>query len=220
MLNSPAGRNRSHTRQNEAAIWGLGIFHREVVTKSRASMWCAMKHIMLEVCSKCKMKISWDYNASISCLQFSVKLVWQTLFYLLFILLQKGHRLKNSDNQTYQALTGLKCKRRVLLSGTPIQNDLLEYFSLVHFVNQGILGKIYDGEISLGQGGLGWGGDSDNQTYQVPTGLKCKRQVLLSGILTQNNLLEYFSLVGGLVKACKYGGNTQNLVKQRKIFRQ
>ena len=35
---------------------------------------------------------------------------------------------------------GLKAKRRVLLSGTPIQNDLLEYFSLVHFVNEGILG--------------------------------------------------------------------------------
>ena len=48
--------------------------------------------------------------------------------------------MKNSENQTYQALVALKCKRRVLLSGTPIQNDLLEYFSLVHFVNQGILG--------------------------------------------------------------------------------
>ncbi len=35
---------------------------------------------------------------------------------------------------------GLKARRRVLLSGTPIQNDLLEYFSLVHFVNEGILG--------------------------------------------------------------------------------
>ena len=48
--------------------------------------------------------------------------------------------MKNSENQTYQALVAIKCKRRVLLSGTPIQNDLLEYFSLVHFVNQGILG--------------------------------------------------------------------------------
>ena len=52
----------------------------------------------------------------------------------------QGHRLKNCENQTYQALSGLPTKRRVLLSGTPIQNDLLEYFSLVHFVNQGILG--------------------------------------------------------------------------------
>ena len=34
----------------------------------------------------------------------------------------------------------LKCKKRIILSGTPIQNDLLEYFSLVHFVNEGILG--------------------------------------------------------------------------------
>ncbi|KAK4312620.1 hypothetical protein Pmani_015962 [Petrolisthes manimaculis] len=35
----------------------------------------------------------------------------------------------------------MKAQRRVLLSGTPIQNDLLEYFSLVHFVNAGILGE-------------------------------------------------------------------------------
>lgn len=56
------------------------------------------------------------------------------------ILCDEGHRLKNHENQTYQALMGLNAKRRVLLSGTPIQNDLLEYFSLIHFVNQGILG--------------------------------------------------------------------------------
>lgn len=56
------------------------------------------------------------------------------------VLCDEGHRLKNCENLTYQALMGLDCQRRVLLSGTPIQNDLLEYFSLVHFVNAGILG--------------------------------------------------------------------------------
>ena len=55
--------------------------------------------------------------------------------------IMQGHRLKNSENQTYAALSNLKTKRRILLSGTPIQNDLLEYFILVHFVNVGILGK-------------------------------------------------------------------------------
>lgn len=53
----------------------------------------------------------------------------------------QGHRLKNAENQTYQALNELKAERRVLLSGTPIQNDLLEYYSLVHFVNRDMLGE-------------------------------------------------------------------------------
>lgn len=56
------------------------------------------------------------------------------------VVCDEGHRLKNADNQTYRALSELKTPRRLLLSGTPIQNDLLEYFSLVHFVNNGILG--------------------------------------------------------------------------------
>lgn len=56
------------------------------------------------------------------------------------LLCDEGHRLKNCENQTYSALMGLKTKRRVLLSGTPIQNDLTEYYSLIHFVNPGMLG--------------------------------------------------------------------------------
>ena len=64
----------------------------------------------------------------------------QSMVDVSMIVLLQGHRLKNSENQTYQSLIQMKVQRRVLLSGTPIQNDLLEYFSLVHFVNQGILG--------------------------------------------------------------------------------
>lgn len=58
------------------------------------------------------------------------------------LICDEGHRLKNLENQTYAALSSLKTRRRVLLSGTPIQNDLLEYFSLVHFVNNDILGSV------------------------------------------------------------------------------
>ncbi|XP_055853267.1 DNA repair and recombination protein RAD54-like [Episyrphus balteatus] len=60
------------------------------------------------------------------------------------VICDEGHRLKNSENQTYQALMGLKTKRRVLLSGTPIQNDLTEYFSLINFVNPNMLGSAND----------------------------------------------------------------------------
>lgn len=60
------------------------------------------------------------------------------------IICDEGHRLKNAENQTYLALNSLNCKRRVLLSGTPIQNDLLEYFALVSFVNPGSLGTAMD----------------------------------------------------------------------------
>ena len=56
------------------------------------------------------------------------------------LICDEGHRLKNLESQTYIALDQLQCDKRVLLSGTPIQNDLLEYYALVHFVNKGLLG--------------------------------------------------------------------------------
>lgn len=52
----------------------------------------------------------------------------------------EGHRLKNNNTNTSVALTKVKCKRRVLLTGTPIQNELAEFFALIDFVNPGILG--------------------------------------------------------------------------------
>ena len=45
----------------------------------------------------------------------------------------EAHRLKNRENQTSQALFSLPCKRRVLLTGTPMQNDLQEFFAMVDF---------------------------------------------------------------------------------------
>ncbi|KAM7197158.1 P-loop containing nucleoside triphosphate hydrolase protein [Naviculisporaceae sp. PSN 640] len=56
------------------------------------------------------------------------------------MLCDEGHRLKNGDSQTFNALNNLNVSRRVILSGTPIQNDLSEYFALISFANPDLLG--------------------------------------------------------------------------------
>lgn len=57
------------------------------------------------------------------------------------LLCDEGHRLKNGESQTFSALNGLRVDRRVILSGTPIQNDLTEYYSLIDFANPSYLGN-------------------------------------------------------------------------------
>jgi DNA repair and recombination RAD54-like protein len=56
------------------------------------------------------------------------------------LLCDEGHRLKNGESQTFVALNSLNVQRRIILSGTPIQNDLSEYFSLLNFANPNYLG--------------------------------------------------------------------------------
>jgi len=56
------------------------------------------------------------------------------------LICDEAHRLKNRDNQTTRALHSLPCKRRILLTGTPMQNDLEEFYAMVDFCNPGILG--------------------------------------------------------------------------------
>jgi len=41
----------------------------------------------------------------------------------------------------WQLLYQLDCKRRILLTGTPIQNDLQEFYALIDFTNPGVLGS-------------------------------------------------------------------------------
>ncbi|CBF81736.1 DNA-dependent ATPase RAD54 [Aspergillus nidulans FGSC A4] len=57
------------------------------------------------------------------------------------LLCDEGHRLKNKESLTWTALNSLNVQRRVILSGTPIQNDLSEYFALLNFANPDLLGS-------------------------------------------------------------------------------
>jgi len=71
-------------------------------------------------------------------LRLNVDLIGSTPIGLM--LCDEGHRLKNGESQTFTALSSLNVKRRVILSGTPIQNDLTEYYSLLSFANPSLLG--------------------------------------------------------------------------------
>lgn len=83
------------------------------------------------------------------------------------MLCDEGHRLKNGESQTYEALSKLDVRKRVILSGTPIQNDLSEYFALLSFANPGYLGTRLEFrkkfEIPILRGRDASGSDADQQ---------------------------------------------------------
>lgn len=57
------------------------------------------------------------------------------------VIADEGHRLKTEKNKSAQAIKSLLTQRKVILSGTPLQNDLTEFYVMVDFINPGILGN-------------------------------------------------------------------------------
>lgn len=59
------------------------------------------------------------------------------------LVVDEGHRLKNtSGTKILSALNSLRCSARLLISGTPIQNNLSEFYNVANFVLPGILGDL------------------------------------------------------------------------------
>lgn len=57
------------------------------------------------------------------------------------IVCDEAHRLKNLDSQTSLALRKCGTRKRLLLTGTPIQNNLDELYSVVSFALPNLLGS-------------------------------------------------------------------------------
>ena len=60
---------------------------------------------------------SYDAAQDDNCRKFFRSVPWQV------IIVDEGQRLKNDKNLLYAALTALKCPFRILLTGTPLQNN-------------------------------------------------------------------------------------------------
>lgn len=57
-----------------------------------------------------------------------------------YIILDEGHVIKNGKTRTSIAIKNLIASHRLILSGTPIQNNVLELWSLFDFLMPGFLG--------------------------------------------------------------------------------
>ncbi|KAG8356800.1 hypothetical protein FVEN_g5469 [Fusarium venenatum] len=51
-----------------------------------------------------------------------------------FIIIDEGHRMKNADAKLFQQLRQFHSATRLLITGTPLQNNLKELWSLLHFL--------------------------------------------------------------------------------------
>ncbi|XP_021769423.1 CHD3-type chromatin-remodeling factor PICKLE-like [Chenopodium quinoa] len=58
------------------------------------------------------------------------------------MIVDEGHRLKNKDSKLFLQLKQYQSKHRVLLTGTPLQNNLDELFMLMHFLDAGKFGSL------------------------------------------------------------------------------
>ncbi|HEX8549839.1 MAG TPA: DEAD/DEAH box helicase [Cytophagaceae bacterium] len=61
-------------------------------------------------------------------------------YYFNYIILDESQAIKNPDSNIAKAVLNLKCKHRLILTGTPIENSTLDLWSQMNFINPGLLG--------------------------------------------------------------------------------
>ncbi|MDA3878753.1 MAG: DEAD/DEAH box helicase [Prolixibacteraceae bacterium] len=58
-----------------------------------------------------------------------------------YIILDESQNIKNSDSKTYHAVCAIQSEKKLVLTGTPIENSLSDLWSQFNFLNKGILGS-------------------------------------------------------------------------------
>nr|WP_321410485.1 DEAD/DEAH box helicase [uncultured Carboxylicivirga sp.] len=59
-----------------------------------------------------------------------------------YVILDESQNIKNPGSKIYQAVSELKSTYRLVLTGTPIENALVDLWAQMNFVNKGLLGSL------------------------------------------------------------------------------
>ncbi|MEO5675240.1 MAG: DEAD/DEAH box helicase [Chitinophagales bacterium] len=59
-----------------------------------------------------------------------------------YVVLDESQSIKNPSSQISKAVTLLQARNKIILSGTPVQNNTIDLFSQMHFLNHGMLGSM------------------------------------------------------------------------------
>lgn len=89
-----------------------------------------------------------------------------------YTILDEGHKIRNPNSEISLACKRIKTYNRIILSGTPIQNNLIELWSLFDFVFPGRLGTlpVFEQQFAIP---INMGGYANATNVQVQTGYKC-----------------------------------------------
>ncbi|KAI9141699.1 SNF2 family N-terminal domain-containing protein [Paraphysoderma sedebokerense] len=89
-----------------------------------------------------------------------------------YVVLDEGHKIRNPDADITLTCKQLKTPHRIILSGTPIQNNLTELWSLFDFVFPGRLGTlpVFQTEFAVP---INLGGYANASNIQVQMAYKC-----------------------------------------------
>lgn len=89
-----------------------------------------------------------------------------------YVVLDEGHKIRNPNSEISLACKRVKTYNRIILSGTPIQNNLTELWSLFDFVFPGRLGTlpVFEQQFAIP---INMGGYANASNVQVQTGYKC-----------------------------------------------
>lgn len=138
--------NRKKTKRQLEAEAGIKLLANKVITDGHILI---TTYVGLKLHSDILLDVRWDY-----------------------VVLDEGHKIRNPDSEISLLCKKVKTPNRIILSGTPIQNSLIELWSLFDFISPGKLGTlpVFEQQFSVPINTAGYANASN---IQVHTGYKC-----------------------------------------------